>query len=58
MFNEYCKQGLQSKKSGESSPKETIMIEGSIQIEEPCKTSKNVLSIQNMFWSYFTIKNA
>lgn len=57
MLNEYIKQGLHSKRSSEYISKGDTLVEGNFSIEEPCKNNKSLLTVQNMFWSYYSLKN-
>ena len=55
MYNEYIRQGLSLKKEP---PKNSEMeVDANIAIEEPCKTNKNILKVQNMLWSHYTLEN-
>lgn len=58
MFSEYARQGLLSKGVTAYVPQDETMVDGNFSIEEPSKNNKHILTVQNLFWSHFTLQNA
>jgi hypothetical protein len=57
MCSELTKQGMIPRRVSEFLPKTDTLSPGSFPIEEPCKYTKNLLTIQNLFWTHSALTN-
>lgn len=58
MYSEYVRQGLLSKGITDYVPKDETLVDGNFSIQEPSKNNKHILTVQNLFWGHFALKNS